>query len=414
MTTTGHGIPSPLRAALRPAALSLPESGIVRVMNHGIGKQGLIPLWVGEGDVATPAFIVEAAAASMRAGETFYTLQRGLPELRDALAAYHKRLYPGVDNLMLDRERFFVTGSGMQAILIALQSIAGSGDQIVMPTPAWPNFAAAMQILEAEPVCVPMSLQANGPRTRAWRLDLDALFTACGPKTRAIFINSPSNPTGWTATRAELRAILDFTRARGLWLVADEVYNRFYYASGVDGHFGIAPSFYEIAEPQDRLIMLNTFSKNWAMTGWRVGWMNAPVEIGQVIENLVQYNTSGVAVFMQRAAVAALEQGEPFVAEQIARAARGREIVSVALSPFERVQFAKPDGAFYMLFSLTGRADSMALALRLVDEAGVGLAPGTAFGPGGEHCLRLCFARSETSLIAAMDCLTRWLKVLRV
>jgi aspartate/methionine/tyrosine aminotransferase len=373
--------------ALRPAARAAPESGIVEVVNYGRLRDGLVPLWVGEGDLPTPAFICEAATRSLAAGETFYTWQRGIPPLREALARYHQRHY----GRAFSPDEFFVTGSGMQAIQIALAMTAGAGDEIVVPTPCWPNAPAAAGILGARPVEVPMSFGNGG-----WSLDLDRLADAVGPKTRALVLVSPSNPTGWTATADDLAAILGLARRRGLWIVADETYGRFWYGAGPR-----APSLIDVMDAGDRVLFVNTFSKNFAMTGWRIGWIMAHPALGQAIENLVQYSTSGVAPFMQRAACAALERGEGFVAHQIARAAAGRDIVCAALAATGRCRFARPDGAFYLFFAVDGEADTKRLALRLVDEAGVGLAPGTAFGSGGEGFLRLCFARNPAELETA-------------
>jgi aspartate/methionine/tyrosine aminotransferase len=237
-----------------------------------------------------------------------------------------------------------------------------------------------------------------------WRLDLDAVFRACGPYTRAIVVNSPSNPTGWTASRDELQAILEFTRAKGLWIIADEIYTRFHYAGGT------APTLQHLKRPDDRILFAQTFSKNWAMTGWRIGWLQAPAELGAVIETHVQYNTSGVATFMQKAAVAALEDGEPFVASMIARAAEGRRIVSEALAPVNSVRYVPPPGAFYAFFGLEGMTDSMAAALELVDAANIGLAPGTAFGDGGDEFFRVCFLRAPDQVAEAMRRLAAWLE----
>ena len=381
--------------ALRREAREAPQSGIVEVMKHGFGRPGLIPLWAGEGDLPTPAFICDAAARSLAAGETFYTWQRGIPELRAALARYHERHF----GRPVASERFFVTGSGMQAIQIAIAAVAGPGDEVVVPTPAWPNFSAALGVAGATPSAVPLRLVES-----RWRLDLDALAPAVGPRSRAIFVNSPANPTGWTATEDELRAILDLARRRGIWIIADEVYSRFAY----DGER--APSFYDVADASDRLLFVNTFSKNWAMTGWRIGWIAAPEALGDVIENLIQYSTSGVAVFMQRAAIAALEDGEDFIREQVRRSAEGRDIVCGALEASNRVRFARPDGAFYLFFAIEGEENTGELGLKLVDEAGIGLAPGTAFGPGGEAYMRMCFARRADDLREASSRLSRWLQ----
>lgn len=380
---------------VRAAARGMAVSGIVEAMKHGFDREGMIPLWAGEGDLPTPDFICEAAAESLKAGETFYTHQRGIPELREALAAYHARLY-GVAS---DHERYYVVASGMQAIVMAFALILNEGDEVVIPTPSWPNSGAAADAAAAKPVFVPMDFGASG-----FTLDIARLARAITPKTRAIFINTPNNPTGWTATREELREILALARRHGLWIVADEVYGRFFY-----GEAKRAPSLHDVMEPEDRILFVNTFSKNWAMTGWRIGWIEADPSLGQIVENLIQASTSGVAVFMQRAAVTALKDGEEYVAHQIERARRGREIVA-KLSETGRVRMAPPAGAFYQLFAIDGETDSRALCFRLIDEANVGLAPGTAFGPGAEAYLRLCFARSAESLSHAVERLTGWLK----
>jgi aspartate/methionine/tyrosine aminotransferase len=383
----------PLADALTHAARAAPESGIVEVANYGRGRDGLIPLWIGEGDLPTPSFICETATRALAAGETFYTWQRGIPSLREALARYHTMVY----GRTFMPEEFYVTGSGMQAIQIVLAMIAGTGDEVVIPTPTWPNAAAAAGIIGARVVEVPMSFGNGG-----WSLDLDRLAAAITAKTRALFVVSPNNPTGWTATTADLSALLALARQRGLWVVADETYARFWYGEG-----SRAPSFFDVMDADDRILFVNTFSKNWAMTGWRIGWIVASPSLGQVIENMIQYATSGVAQFMQRAAAAALDRGEGFVAHMVARARRGREIACRALNATGRVRFAEPQGAFYLFFSIDGEADARRLALRLIDEANVGLAPGTAFGAGGERFMRLCFARSVEQLATAMDRLAR-------
>jgi len=378
--------------SLRPEAEHAPESGIVEVANYGRGREGLIPLWVGEGDLSTPSFICEAATRSLAAGETFYTWQRGVPDLRQALARYHERLYGRPS----DPERFFITIGGMHATQIAVRMIAGAGDEVVIPTPAWPNFAGAITVAGARAVAAPMTADERG-----WHLDLERLKGAVTSRTRALVINSPANPTGWTASLDELREILALARSRGLWIIADEIYARFAYEPALSVGER-TPSFRDVMEPQDRILLVQTFSKNWAMTGWRIGWLEAPPALGQVIENLIQYSTSGVPVFQQRAAIAAIEQGESFVAHQIARARRGREIVVEGLNATGKVELPAPPGAFYAFLKVKGVADSRALAMRLVDEANVGLAHGAAFGKGGTGYLRLCFARKAEDLEEAV------------
>ncbi|MCY0093410.1 pyridoxal phosphate-dependent aminotransferase [Hoeflea ulvae] len=364
--------------SLSRRAIQAPESGIVTVVNHGRLKPGLIPLWAGEGDEITPEFISRPAADALLAGETFYTWQRGIPELRQALSDYHARHFGRI----LPLDSFCVTGSGMQAIKIAIEAVVNPGDEVIQITPAWPNFAAALGMSGGVPVAARLDY-VDG----RWNIDPDRIASVITPKTRALFINTPSNPTGWTATREDLVAILELARKHGLWIIADEIYTRFFYAGGR------APSFLDIMNDDDRIIFVNTFSKNWSMTGWRVGWIVAPPAIIQVLENSVQYQTSGVPQFMQKGALAALEHGDAYVEAQIAKARAAREMFCDALTGTNRVETQKPDGAFYAFFRIDGVTDTKTAAIDIVDRAGVGLAPGTAFGAGGSAFLRACFLR---------------------
>jgi aspartate/methionine/tyrosine aminotransferase len=380
---------------LRSHARNAPESGIVAVANYGRGRPGLIPLWVGEGDLPTPPFITDAANRALSAGETFYTWQRGMPELRQALARYHARHF----DRPFAEEEFLVTGGGMQAIQLALQATTGAGDEIVYLSPAWPNCAAAAGIAGATPIAVPLGHSDNG-----WFCDVDKVEAAITPRTTAIFVNSPSNPTGWTADRQTLKAILDLARRHHLWIIADEIYALFFYGGRR------APSFMDIAEAEDRIIYVNTFSKNWAMTGWRMGWLRVHPSLQQTIENLIQYSTSGVAQFMQRGGVAALDQGDSFLASQIERARQARDLVCAILGTASRARINRPQGTFYLFFSIDGVEDSRQAACDIVDEANVGLAPGTAFGVGGEAFFRLCFQRDLHQLEAAATRLASWMR----
>ncbi|ESW84048.1 pyridoxal phosphate-dependent aminotransferase [Mesorhizobium sp. C280B] len=380
---------------LRAEARAAPESGIVAVMNRGRGRDGMIPLWAGEGDLPTPAFITDAAAKAMAGGETFYTWQRGIPELRQALARYYTRHF----GKTFANEEFIVTGSGMHAIQMAIDAVAGKGDELVYLSPAWPNFAAAAGIAGAVPVAVTLDQSGNG-----WSCDVDKIAAAITPRTKALFVNTPSNPTGWTADKETLQAILDLARERGLWIIADEIYSLFHY-----GH-GRAPSFIDIMADEDRILFVNSFSKNWAMTGWRIGWIKIHPALQQVFENLVQYSTSGVAQFMQRGAVVALDEGDAFIVEQVERARAARDLVCGILATTGRARFTVPQGAFYLFFAVDGITDSRAAAFDMVDRANVGLAPGTAFGPGGEAFLRLCFHRRLDQLEEAANRLAKWMK----
>ncbi len=390
--------PQALLDSITRQARDEPDSGIVKAAMYGFAKPGVIPLWSGEGNVPTPELFSRPAIDSLLKGETFYTWQRGIPELRDALARYHSRHF----GRGFEAENFFVTGGGMQAIQTVIQMIAGEGDEIVLPTPAWPNYAGPLRVQGSRPVEVPMAFE-NG----RWRLDLDRLFAAIGPRTRAICLNSPSNPVGWTATRDELIAVRDECRKRGLWIVADEVYSRFYYGGPKESR---APSFLDICDTEEKLLLANTFSKNWAMTGWRVGWLQAPRALGAAIERIIQYNSSGTAAFLQRGCVAALDLGEDFVMAQVAKARANRDLVAARLSDMPRLRFEIPKGAFYQFFAVDGMKDSMKTTLRIIDEAGVGFAPGATFGPGGEGHLRMCFLRDPAKISEAMDRFERWLK----
>ena len=381
--------------SLSPRALAAPESGIVEVITYARGQEGLIPLWAGEGDLPSPDFINRAASDALLAGETFYTWQRGVPELRSALARYHQRHF----GKAFEAEEFLVVGSGMQAIQLALDAVVGAGDEVVYLSPAWPNFAAAAEIAGARPVAVELDRSGNG-----WSCDLEKVASAITPATKAIFVNTPTNPTGWTADRETLTAILNLARERGLWIIADEIYSLFSYGAKR------APSFYDVMEADERILFVNSFSKNWSMTGWRVGWIRAHPSLQQVFENLIQYSTSGVPAFLQRGAVAALDEGDAFVASQVERATQAREIACDRLLATGRVDLTPPAGAFYLFFRIEGVEDARRAAFDIVDNANVGLAPGTAFGAGGEGYFRMCFHRRLDQVEEGADRLARWIE----
>lgn len=344
----------------------------------------VIKLWIGEGDLPTPQFIRDAAAAAMAAGQTRYTYSHGVPALREALDRYHRRHW-GVE---VGADRFSITAGGVQAIMQAFQAVLEPGDEVIVPVPAWPNLIEIVGILGAKVVPVSYRVTDGG-----FHLDLDDVFAAVTARTRVIAINSPSNPTGWIMPLADMERLRDFARARGIWIVADEVYAHFTF----DG--SIAPSFLQIMGATDRLIVTNTFSKNWCMTGWRIGWLVFPRGMDKVFDNLSQYNTTSVSTFTQHAAVAALDEGDAFIGELVARSRAARDIICGALAKVPDVQVIWPQGTFYFFFSVRGMNNSMELARRILAEAKVGVAPGSAFGPGGESYLRVCFA-VDPALIA--------------
>ena len=359
----------------------LPGSKIREVANAGLGRDDVLAFWFGESDEATPAFIRDAAVRSLQDGETFYAHNLGLPELRDALSRYTGGLHKPVD-----MGRIAVTSSGVNALMLAMQALAGAGDEVVAVVPVWPNLTAQPAILGA--IVKRVSLEV---RDGAWCLDLPALLAAVTPATKVLLVNAPNNPTGWTLTRAEQEAILAHCRRAGTWIVADEVYERIYFKPGQ----ACAPSFLDIAEPDDRLIVAHSFSKSFLMTGWRLGWLVAPPVLMPAIGKLIEFNTSCAPVFIQRAGLAALSGAAEFVPGLVARLQTCRDTLLPALAALPGVTVAVPEGGMYAFFRVAGHDDSLALAKRLVVEAGLGLAPGAAFGDEAEGWLRWCFASHE-------------------
>ena len=378
----------PPSGALRSAIERMPASRIRDVANEAMGMEGLIPLWFGEPDVPTPDFICQAAADALFRGETFYTPNRGMPDLRHALAGYTSALY----QVPVADDRITITASGMSGIMLSHQLLVEPGTNIICATPAWPNVQGTVDVLGGEFRAAPLTF--NGFR---WQLDLETVFDAVDERTRAVFINSPGNPTGWVMPGEDQKALLEFCRQRGLWLVADEVYARLVY----DGKH--APSFLEHAEPEDRLIVVNSFSKPWAMTGWRLGWLVTPARLEQRLEMVNEFNLAGAATFTQIAGITALQKGEDFIAGQLERYRNARDAVYERLSANPRVRIGWPEGAFYAYFAVDGIDDGLAFCKQLVREHRVGLVPGSAFNAAEEGWLRLCFASQVETLNTALD-----------
>ena len=373
-----------LTPTARAAVRSLPASQIREVANAGIGDPDVLPFWFGEPDEITPAFIRDEAAASLARGETFYTHNFGIPELRQAIAAYVTRLHRPIDP-----DTIAVTASGMSALMLTVEAVVAPGDRVVVVTPLWPNLVEIPKILSAHVTSVPLEFNVSG-----WTLDLDRLLATLTPDTRALMINSPNNPTGWTLTRTEQQAILMHCRKYGIWIIADDVYERLYYGNAL-----CAPSFLEETNAEDRLVSTNSFSKAWSMTGWRLGWIVAPPLLMNDLGKLIEYNTSCSPVFVQRAGVVAIERGESTVARTLARFRSARDYLVGALAGLPGVEIPAPAGAMYAFFRVRGLVDSLTFCKRLVREVKLGLAPGSAFGPEGEGFVRWCFA-SETDRLA--------------
>jgi aspartate/methionine/tyrosine aminotransferase len=379
----------PLHCNARPAVRALRASKIREVANAGIGRQDIAAFWFGEPDEVTPGFIRQAAMDALDAGDTFYTHNLGIPELREAIAGYLTRLHRPTEV-----EEVAITNSGMSALMLSAQALIGHGDRVVAVTPLWPNLVEIPKILGAAVDTVALRFTPEG-----WVLDLDRLLQALASNTRVLLINSPNNPTGWTIDRASQRVILEHCRRHGIWIIADDAYERLYYADGaVNGGPAVAPSFLDIATTADRVISTNTFSKSWLMTGFRLGWIIAPQALTDDLPKLIEYNTSCAPPFVQRAGIAAIQRGEPVIERTATRLRKARDYLIEQLNATPAVQAAAPAGAMYAFFRVNHVDDSLALCKRLVSEAALGLAPGIAFGPEGEGFVRWCFAASEERL----------------
>jgi aspartate/methionine/tyrosine aminotransferase len=366
----------------------IPGSRIVEVARLAFSIPDVDFLCFGESDQPSPAAARDAAIRALEDGETRYPDVRGLPALRTALAAYLSGLHakPVAD------DRIQITASGMAAFSIALAAVVRPGDRVVMHSPTWPNIANALRLRGAIVEELDLTPQPDG----GFALDLDRLDTMMAG-ARAFVLNSPGNPTGWTATETELRQVYQIVRRYGAWLLSDEVYSRLVY----DGRRA-APSVLDIAGPHDRVIVCNSFSKAWVMTGWRLGWMVVPEGSADAIADLVEVSHSGVAPFTQRAGIAAIHDTGTVEAFR-QHCATGRALASEALAGLNGIRYRPPDGAFYAFLQIEGLRDSLDMAKRLVSRHGVAVAPGSAFGSAGEGWLRVCYAQSAAKMARAMQ-----------
>jgi len=375
--------------AIRPDMAHLPPNMIREIADLCFHRDDVTMLCFGESDDETPRNIKDAAAQSLAHNDTFYTPNSGVPELRHALADYMRRLY----SIPVNTNQITVTASGMSAIMLVMQAILNAGDEVVVISPIWPNVNGAIKVLQGK--IVDMNLDEKDGQ---WSLDLNRLFARCTKKTRAIFLNAPNNPTGWCISIEEQHDILMFCRQRGIWLICDDVYARLTYAPPP------APSFLQIAEPDDLLIAVNSFSKTWSMTGWRLGWLTAPAALLDVFAKLNEFNVAAPTTFVQYAGIAALAtDSDPYVTDMVARLNKRRDLVVDSLVSFKRVRIATPPATFYTFFAVDGVTDSLSFAKDLLKKTGVALAPGRAFGEAGEGYLRLCFAKSESVLSDALQ-----------
>ena len=393
---------------MRQTVLNLEESMIRQVANAGMGRSDVLKFWFGESDEATPAFIRDAAIASLQLGETFYAHNLGLPELRDAIAAYATGLRcPGAATIGADR--IAVTSGGVNALMLAVQALVDAGDEVVAVTPVWPNLTAQPLIMGAKLRCVSLK-----PVAGEWQLDMAELLAAITPATKLLIVNAPNNPTGWTLSRAEQEMILAHCRQTGTWILADEVYERLYFDPTPNG---CAPSFLDVAGPEDRLVVAHSFSKSFLMTGWRLGWLVMPASMTPHMGKLVEFNTSCAPVFIQRAGLVALQRTDDVTPQLVAHLKTCRDTLVPLLQALPGVEVASAKGGMYAFFRLSDQdrfGDSLETAKRLVVEAGLGLAPGNAFmvnpTPEAQGWLRWCFAsRDVARLEQGVERLQRWL-----
>lgn len=350
----------------------------------------VIKLWIGEPDMSTPDFVSKAAHEALLAGHTRYTYARGVPALHDALVRYHARHW----NVDLTPDRLSITVGGMNAVMQALQAVAEPGDEVIHLSPVWPNIVEAMRVAGITPVAV--NLTSDGLGT--FSLEPDAIEKAVTGRTRAIFINSPGNPSGWIMSEQQMQALLEFARARDLWIISDEVYNHFTYEGRP-----IASSFLQFATSDDKLIVTNTFSKNWAMTGWRLGWVVFPPCAATIFQRLSNYNTTGAATFLQYGAIAALDFGDQTIAAVRASAEASRNILVESFSQIVGRKLNAPPGGLYLMVDVSEFGDGQKFAENLLARASIGVAPGGAFGSDFTSYIRVCFAiQPDTAAVVAM------------
>ena len=385
---------------LASSAENVPHSRIRELAEIAMSMDGVLRLYFGESNLPTPEFIKRAAVRAMAEGYTFYTENAGLPSLRRAIAAQYRRLH---DVTIDPTSEIVVTASGVQALNVAIRCVLGPGDEALVLSPVWPNGASNVAMANAVARQVPHILCGD-----RYRVDFDALAAAVTPRTRVLIYTSPSNPLGWVASNGEQRQLLDIARSRDLWLIADEVYERIYYGGPRPG--SPSPSILSRASRGDAVIVIQSFSKSYCMTGWRLGWLVARQDVAAKATQLNEFIISHAPSFAQKAGEIALAEGEEELALMIARLQENRDLCLEALGGLAGITVPAPEGAFYVFPRIDGLADSFAFSKRLLEETRVGLAPGVAFGPGGEGSVRICYAAERTVLEPALERLSGFLR----
>ena len=382
--------------AVSESARAVPHSRIREIAEIAMSMEGVCKLYFGESNLPTPEFLKRAATSAMNDGFTYYTSNSGLLSTRQALARYYQRH----QNVALDPEsEIVITNSGVQALHVAIRCTINPGDDALVLTPAWPNACSILQMYGARPIEIAQPLIDN-----RYSIDIGQLQAALTPRTKLLIYTSPSNPLGWVATVAEQQQLLDFARRNNLWLLADEVYERLVY----DGR-PVVPSILQLATRNDALVVVQSFSKAWCMTGWRLGWLVARTDLAQRATQLNEFIISCAPSFVQRTGESALDHGDEAVTQLIAMLKENRDFCLAALRQMPGVTVPDPEGAFYLFPRIAGLTDSFDFCKRLLLETKVGLAPGVAFGAGGEGNVRLCYAVEKPILEQAMERLGRFL-----
>ena len=431
-----------MSAELAHSVQSVPASRIRELADIAFGMDGVLRLYFGESSQPTPDFIVRAATRAMHEGYTFYTENAGLPSLREAIADYYQRLH----SVRIDPAReIVVTASGVQALNVAIRCVLDPGDEALVLTPAWPNGSSIVKMANARVVAIPQPLDHS---THRYSIDWAALESAVTERTRMLLYTSPSNPLGWVATEEDQERLLAFCRRHNLWLIADEVYERLWFQNGhaaeaayIDsnrhaGHaasaayssldtrresrvlnsgpanpiHGPVPSILRKATRDDAVIVIQSFSKSYCMTGWRLGWLVARSDLAAKATQLNEFIVSHAPSFVQRAGETALRDGEYFVGEMVERLKSNRDFCLDAMRQMPRLEVPQPEGAFYIFPRVDGVTDSFDFCKRLLLETKVGIAPGVAFGPGGEGSVRICYAADREVLASAMERIDRSLR----
>ena len=369
---------------MRKIIEELESSPIRNIANSAIDNKDVIPLWFGETDIVTPKFISDSMKVALDEGHTFYTTNHGVPELVESISQYSSHLH----NKIILENRIMITAAGMNALMIAAEAIVNPNEKIICVTPVWPNFMRCVQIMGGQIIEIPLLLSE---RENKWQLNLEEIEKNISD-VKGIYINSPNNPTGWMMEKKEQEKILEICRKNKKWIIADEVYERVVYDRKV------APSFLDIASEKDLLIVVNSFSKSWAMTGWRLGWITIPENTLNLFEKLNEFNIASPAAPVQHAGITAIEEGENFILNMMSKLSNARNIAINNLNSFSLVELPYPNAAFYAFFRVKGVKDSELFCKETLKQTGVGLAPGTAFGKDTNNWLRICYAKSPDLL----------------